>query len=353
MKIEDFLKRENNNLDLIRIILACMVIVGHSPALNGPSDYWVDPITYFFKFTYSGALAVKIFFFISGLVVTNSLLHNRSATHFIISRFFRLFPALLFVLIITVFVFGPILTSLQLPDYFSNLDKFRYIRENIVFNTYYSLPGLFNNNIYGDAVNGSLWSLRYEMGCYIALLGSFLVLANEKKHYLNIPIALIFIDALLPTKVFFYWLGENPEINILLASFALGVFFAINADKIKIDLGTVFGSFLIYYLFSNSVHAQLILVYAFCTMTVYLASKKAMLRWRPKMDISYGIYLWGFLIQQSVFLLLGHTYVGLHCLISIVISILLAFITYIAIEKPFMNLGKISIKMYKERFLSS
>ena len=64
MTITSFLNKENNNLDLIRIILASTVILGHTIAINGDTNYWLDPIGYFFPITYSGALAVKLFFFL-------------------------------------------------------------------------------------------------------------------------------------------------------------------------------------------------------------------------------------------------------------------------------------------------
>ncbi len=350
MKISDFLKRENNNLDLIRIILACMVIIGHSPILNGQSRVWIDPIGHFFKFTYSGALAVKLFFFISGLVVTNSILNKKSPVHFVVSRFFRLIPALFFVLIVTVFIFGPILTNLQLHDYYLNLDHLRYIRHNLVFNLDLLLPGIFHNNLYQDTVNGSLWSLKYEVGSYITLLGLFLILANKNKYYLNIPIAIIILDTLLPTRILFNWLGDNPEVYLLPASFAFGAFFAVNADKIKMNFGIVLGSFLIYYIFSSTSYAQIIFTFASCNTVIYLASNEFVLKFKPKIDISYGIYLWGFLIQQSIYHFLGHIYVGLHCFIALIISTLLALITYVIVEKPFMSMGKATIKILNDRY---
>lgn len=293
MKIADFLKRENNNLDLVRIILSIFVIIGHSPILNGSSKYWIDPIGHFFNFTYSGALAVKLFFFISGLVVTNSVLNNNSPVHFIVSRSFRVLPALFFVLIVSVFVFGPLLTSLQLNEYFSNLDHFRYIVNNITFKTDYFLPGVFDTNLYQNAVNGSLWSLRYEIGCYVTLFSLFLILSNKSKYYLNIPIAIIIIDTMLPTRVVFNWLGDNPELYLLPAAFAYGAFFAVNVEKIRMNFNVVLGSYLIYYIFSNTNFAQLIFTLASCNALIYLASNKIFLKLKPKVDISYGIYLWG------------------------------------------------------------
>jgi peptidoglycan/LPS O-acetylase OafA/YrhL len=76
----------------------------------------------------------------------------------------------MFVLVITVFLFGIVLTKLEMQEYFSQLNYLSYIRHNIVFYSDYLLPGVFENNLHPNIVNGSLWSLRYEIGCYIVLL---------------------------------------------------------------------------------------------------------------------------------------------------------------------------------------
>lgn len=348
MKISDFLDKDNNNLDLVRILLACLVIIGHANVLNGPSDYWIDPIEHFFKFTYSGALAVKLFFFISGLVVTNSYLAKNSAPYFIISRFFRLIPALFFLLMVTVFIFGPILTNLKTEEYFSNLNYFGYIWHNIIFYTDYLLPGIFNNNVYPNVVNGSLWSLRFEVGCYLMLLILFLILGKNKKDYLNILILIVMIDTLLPSRFILNFLGDNSEKYLLPLSFAYGAFFAINSHRVKINFNVVFLSFLMFYIFKDTNFAEIIFILSFCNAIVYLSSIKYMLKLKPRYDISYGIYLWGFLIQQVIFHFFGQIYVGFHCLIALVFSFLLALITYIYIEKPFIRLGKVFYKFYIE-----
>jgi peptidoglycan/LPS O-acetylase OafA/YrhL len=60
MKISEFLHKDKNNLNLIRIILACMVIIGHSEVLM--EKVLIDPVKKLFEFTYAGAFAVKLFF---------------------------------------------------------------------------------------------------------------------------------------------------------------------------------------------------------------------------------------------------------------------------------------------------
>lgn len=346
MKISDFLNKDNNNLDLVRILLACLVIIGHANVLNGASDYWIDPVQHFLKFTYSGALAVKLFFFISGLVITNSYLTKNSAPYFIISRFFRLIPALFLVLVITVFVFGPILTNLKTEVYFSSLNYFDYIWHNIIFHTNYLLPGIFSKNVYPNVVNGSLWSLKFEVGCYLVLLILFLILGKKNKGYLNVPILIIVIYALLPSRFVFNFLGDSTEQNLLPLSFAYGAFFAINSNRVKINIIVVLLSFLMFYIFKDTNYAEIILILSLCNAIVYLSSIKYTLRLKPRYDISYGIYLWGFLIQQTIFHFFGQIYVGFHCLIALIFSFLLALITYVFVEKPFIRMGKLFYKFY-------
>lgn len=340
MKINCFLNKENNNLDLIRIILACIVIVGHTIPLNGETPYWTDPLSYFLPVTYSGALAVKLFFFISGLVVTNSYIKNDSFIYFIIARSFRIFPALVFVLTVTVFIIGPALTNISISKYFLDLKNISYIVNNLLFRTKYTLSGVFSDNLYKDIVNGSLWSLRYEAGSYFFLMCAFLVFKNKRKIIFNILFLIIFIASVFPSHIILRRLSSNPEIYYLPFSFAYGAFIAINQNRFVMNLQIVILSFFIYFLFRNTQAEELFLIIAFCNSIIFISSRKFILIFKPKHDISYGIYLWGFLVQQLVYFVFGKIYAGLHFLIATIISILIAYISFLLIEKPFILFGK-------------
>ena len=332
-------------MDLIRIILASMVILGHTKWLNGPSAIWGDPTSFIFKFTYSGALAVKLFFFISGLVVTNSIFSQKKPLAFIIARIFRIVPALLFLLIITVFVFGPLLTNLKANEYFRNFSTYYYLYRNLIFNTDYVLPGVFRNNIFRETVNGSLWTLAAEVKCYIALLGFFLIFKSEKLIYWNILFVFIFINTIIPLKFSTYILDSDS--GYLPLCFAFGSFFAVNSTRIYVNFEMVVGSFLIYFLFSETIYAYLILILASSIAVLYVSSIKMLLNFKPKYDISYGIYLWGFLVQQTLYSTIGHIYCGIHFITALIISMIFAFVSFIFIEKPSMKAGKyLSNKFY-------
>lgn len=350
MTIENLLEKENNNLDLIRIFLACLVIICHSPTLNGPSHFWIDPISFFFSISNSGAIAVKLFFFISGLVVTNSYLKNRNAIYFIISRFFRIIPALFFLIIITIFIVGPTLTTLPLNKYFNDPSVFLYFRNNIFFHLADYLPNIFENNFYPNVINGSLWSLRYEVMCYIWILIFFIILRKKNKYLLNIPIAIIIIDSILPTRILLNNLGEDVAIYTLPASFAFGALLAVNSEKLKLNSLTILITIVLGLIFHSTQFNQISFIFASSIVVLYISSNKYILKFKPQNDISYGIYLWGFLIQQTLYNFTGHIYTGYHCLFSIIISSILGYISYIYIEKPFIQYGKLIFNLINNKF---
>lgn len=340
MRISYILNKDHNNLNLIRLFLASMVIVAHSPNLNGSSNYWVDPINYFFPFAATGPWAVNLFFFISGLVVTNSLINNRKPLQFIVARLFRIMPAFSFVVIISAFIIGPIVSSYSLKQYFANSTTYTYISENLLFHVYYNLPGVFANNFFKNAVNGSLWTLAYEMSCYVILLGVFLVIRNKERLFYNIILGLIMLDGFSSNKFIFNWLGTNPEINLLPAAFALGSLLAVNADYIKIDKFSVLGVILIYFFFRTSSYANFFFNVASSITILFVAANKYFNFYRPKYDVSFGVYLWGFVVQQTLYHYIGKIYVGWHCVLSLLISFALAYLAHFLIEKPGINLGK-------------
>ena len=87
----------------------------------------------------------------------------------------RVYPGLLVVLLLTVLVLGPAFTTLSLGAYFSDRGTLLYLPRNLTLKwLQYDLPGVFLNNPYPAAVNGSLWTLFYEaFVCYgmVAVVG--------------------------------------------------------------------------------------------------------------------------------------------------------------------------------------
>lgn len=262
MKLAKLLDPKNNNLDLFRLIAAALVIYGHAYALN-PVAGATDFVRSILIFDYSGSLAVKMFFFISGLVVANSLISKDNLTEYAISRISRILPGLIFVLFISSFAIGPIISEYSLQDYFKEKYLYSYFLKNIVFHTSYVLPGVFKTNPYPDAVNGSLWTLPYEVASYILLFAIYAIGIFKSRILVLFVLTLILIDPFTGNKILFTWRTPHNEVDFLAPCFALGVAAAYFKNHLEVNFKGVIGLFLVYWIFKQSTFNQLLFLHCY------------------------------------------------------------------------------------------
>jgi peptidoglycan/LPS O-acetylase OafA/YrhL len=345
LSVAQALDRRCNNFDLFRLIAALTVIYGHSFAL-APSTGFDDSL---FKLTghHSAAMAVKFFFFLSGLLVTDSLLTRKSVLQFFVARFFRIWPALAFVLLACIFVIGPIATNLDLAKYFTNAQTFLYFKHHMLMQTwgtqslgYYDLPGVFSENNYKYNVNASLWSLVAEVFAYITLAAVFLLGLLEKR-LATMLIALIVVDSILPSRIIFTFLPTgNEDFSYLPFCFASGAFLAIHKDRITIDASLPLGFALLTYLFKENLGPQLFYLTSFTSM-LYLTTRSWVIqKIRLPFDVSYGTFLWGFPIQQLLSKYMPNLTGGGHVAIAMFLAILAGTVSWLLVEKRSITIGK-------------
>ena len=106
-------------------------------------------------------------------------------------RGLRIVPALAVEITLSALLLGPLLTTESMAQYFSDPKFFKYFL-NVLGLIHYQLPGVFLQNPYPDVVNGSLWSVPYELECYAGLtILSIIALAKNKKA----PLAVIILGA--------------------------------------------------------------------------------------------------------------------------------------------------------------
>ena len=339
------LGRDANNFDLIRLIAACVVIYGHAFSIS-PEPGKQDPFIAWTGYP-AAAMAVKMFFFLSGLLVTNSLIEKRSALQFLIARFFRIWPALLLVLIGSAFVIGPLCTRLDLGTYFSDPNTYLYIKRQAFMQTwatqaagYYNLPGVFEGNPFKSTVNASLWSLVVEIYAYLVLVALFLVGFTSRKAA-TLVIALVLLDAVLPTRLIFWFLPKgNEDFSYLPFCFAVGAGMAIFKDKVQINIGIPIGFAMLFYLFHGGEHERYFFYLTAFTAALYLATLPAALRLRPPADLSYGVFLWGFPIQQMFAMLFPGRGVLMNQIFSTLIALGMAYVSWHLVEKRAIDFGR-------------
>jgi peptidoglycan/LPS O-acetylase OafA/YrhL len=112
-------------------------------------------------------LMVPMFFTLSGFLVTASAL-RLAPRDYLFNRAARILPALFAITMFAMLVVGPLTTRLSMADYFAGADFWHYAR-NLAGLAYYQLPGVFDANAYPGVVNGSLWTVRWEIGCYVMM----------------------------------------------------------------------------------------------------------------------------------------------------------------------------------------
>lgn len=223
----------------------------------------------------------------------------------------RIYPALIITTLLTVFLLGPIFTTLSLTGYFSDYHWAQYLIKNtlIVTGIEYNLPGVFIDNPYPLAVNGSLWTLPQEIKMYF-LLVVFCSLFTAIKQKLNISWKLdkaLFIGTTALALILHlsnhhldFYSGQSLK---LFTMFFMGSSFYFLQDKISIN--SKIGLTLIALLLVSSINKDTF----YLAYTLFLAYIIFYLAYIPKGfirkfnvvgDYSYGIYIYAFPIQQMV-----------------------------------------------------
>lgn len=287
-----------DQFDRLRLIAAGLVIYGHGYALAAPGHDGMDLLLRLTRTAYAGEIAVWMFFVISGFLLTMRWQRCPEALRFVRNRALRILPAYAVCLLLCVLLLGPLLTRLPPADYLGNSSTWAYLIGNLSFlSMRYHLPGVFESLPYAGVVNGSLWSLQAEVWAYaLLLLAGLLGLLKPGRYAIAVLLgaALTLLLASQLTRL-------APEIPPALGAFALGALAAVHARRIPMHGGlplltTVL--FVIALLLDTGPGIRrglLLLVVA--SLTLWLAYRYPQ-RGGPRADPSYGVYLYGFPVQQ-------------------------------------------------------
>jgi peptidoglycan/LPS O-acetylase OafA/YrhL len=323
-----------NGFDALRLIAATMVIFGHAYPLTG----YVAP----------GLLAngvqtvgVKIFFVISGYLITRSWRADPNLSRFWLKRALRIMPGLICLCLVTVLILGSFVTTLSLAGYLSNCATWFYLW-NLLLYPVYALPGVFQANIYGPAVNGSLWSLPVEVAMYVGvpiIVGRSAVIGKIATPLIAAGLLLgsiIFVRLWPPAEPTVFWGTSLTSTLDVAFYFCAGATFAVHRLERFAKLPLVIAVFAIVAMGVNHyVWGELALA-AVLPYTVIAIGTTHIVRLQPLLegrDYSYGLYLYGFVVQQEVVHVLGPLTPILNAMISLPITLLFAVASWHLVEK--------------------
>lgn len=328
------LRAERNpaGFDYLRLALAFAVLAFHCIVITqgraGEDIVWAS------HWRPLAAAFVPMFFAMSGYLVTASVLRS-SIAQFVVNRAVRLLPALATQVVISALLLGLCVTTLPVTEYLSSPDLWRYLRTAIGW-TQFKAPGVFTGNPTHE-LNLSLWTIPYELLCYLALGGATVIgLVQRSRLFvavlLALHIALFLWDAL---RIGVIGVQDDLPPRVLALVYMSGVAMYVWRDQMLLSTGRmVLATGLTWACLTFPIGIYFVaLPVAYLTVCVGLLNPPR--HWIIKSgSYSYGVYLYAFPIQQtSVYLWpsLGPIEVFL---IAAPLSALAATFSWHVIEKP-------------------
>ena len=247
---------------------------------------------------------VIAFFVVSGFLVTRSAYQSKSTFGFVMARALRVWPALVAASAVTAIVIGPMVTSLTLREYFGSIAPWRYVLLVSTLDVGQSLPGVFPNNPLAHAVNGSLWTLQVETFLYgvTALVLAVGILRHRVLcTLLVIGAALVIVQ--MP-EVVLPWIPRHdaPMTPRLMLAYGLGVLGYLHRKAVPLSLWValllVVGTIWCWEtrFFSLAFYATS----AYLVLYIGLLQLDSITRAMGGTDLSYGIYIYSFPVQQAL-----------------------------------------------------
>lgn len=335
--VSDGLEQRSDNFLLLRFIAATMVIYGHAPAIaagQSPLDLFV----WLNWGEYSGAIAVDLFFVISGFLITGSYLRRQHLGDFVWARFLRIVPAYAVCILVCALVIGPLFSAHGFTEYFADHHTYRYVTGNIQFDQgkmVWTLPGVFLPNK-AQAVNGSLWTLPAEVAMYIWVAALGLLTIFRRRWLANaVVIGLFVYGCAYPAHL---WLIDNKDYVRLAALFAAGAFCYVNRAHFPNHGAFLLGAIVLAYVFRASPVYPFLFAGCEVLFVFWFAYN---LRWNGFnrfSDYSYGVYLWGFPSQQIVASLGYDLPVYANALLGFALALSIGMTSWHFIEKPALGL---------------
>lgn len=296
MKLE-----KKNSFGFLRLIFSCGVAVSHLPILLGQSvpKFWGEIF---------GRNSVECFFIISGYLLGNSLTTHSSPGRFLAKRFLRIFPSLFSCLIITSFVVSLFFRDSSVISSVKSI--WTYVSLNsLIWSRTFTIDSAFIGNSKPQIINGSLWSLGFEIQCYLVLILLFVAcksvrLASIAGLFFSYAGLIVFSSnfhlQLSSLMAFFFWGGllstlngvKRTQLLIVLACILFSFYIAISCTfpNFRIWIGSGLLSFAIVVL-GNSNRVSI----------------------PERRDISFGIFLYHFPLQQMIAYLFLDGYSFLFC----------------------------------------
>jgi len=337
-----------NNFHFLRLFFACLVIYSHSyPVLRGNDE--TEPLNRLTRGQLTfGALSVDAFFVISGFLITQSWFRSRRARAYFRSRVLRIYPAYIVAALVSVAAVVLISHQHTLGDWRS----WRKVAMATILLNQYSWPGLFGGNPVSGTLNASIWTVKYEFLCYLAVaLAGMVGLLSRRKI---VAAALALAIALQMVYLLCHVRGVLPDYLAMFVGmpafwprfvsyFLAGTVFYLFRERIPRTnlLAVIAAAVMLGTLLASPLALHVILPLAGTYWLIWFAFQpRIRLAWVGRWgDFSYGTYLYAFPIQQLLVEHLGnHRSPWQLFAWALPLSVLAGILSWHLLEKYFMRL---------------
>jgi peptidoglycan/LPS O-acetylase OafA/YrhL len=331
--------RTANNITLLRHFAAFFVLISHSFDLTGnqTNEFMRKISGQTISFSKIGLI---IFFFISGFLITQSLLSSSGIRQFIWKRFLRIYPALILLMVLTVFALGPLFTVLPVKQYFADSKTWEYLLGTSLVRLRFDLPGVFH----GSGVNGSLWTLPVEFRLYL-LLALLLIIGLLKKQTYLFVFIFLFIAFAIFINTGNVWAYLDPYLDWGIY-FLTGSFVFFIKNKIILDYKILIAFFIFWFLTKHIEVVNIIselICFSYFTLCMSFKTPVVYSHFFKQNDFSYSMYLYAYPLQQIFIFENTHISPLMLMLFTTLTLIPFCMFSWNFIEKPALRLKNLKI----------
>ncbi|SOD70547.1 peptidoglycan/LPS O-acetylase OafA/YrhL [Jatrophihabitans sp. GAS493] len=330
-----------NSLNFLRLLLAVTVLLAHQVELGGFGSDQASPEIR------AGRWAVAGFFAISGFLITNSR-RRRSFGSYLRHRFLRIYPAFLVCLILTAVIFAPLAQVIG-PGRVEWGSAGHYVLDNLALNiNQYDIRHTLDSVPFPQAWDGSLWTLYFEFACYLMI--GLLLFAPLRLHRHLVLVAFVLLLIVASAHVAGGRFINYTELATLGTAFFAGALAALWSDRLRLGWPIAAVAAVACGVAMAVDRLDTLGAIPLTYLLLWLGARLRLDRVGARNDISYGIYIYAFPLQQLLVLLtVQHLGYPISSLLAMLLTVPVAAASWFAVERPALRLAQRSDRWFAGR----
>lgn len=293
-----------------------------------------------------GSLAVTGFFLISGYLITASLINSQTIQNYFTKRILRIYPGFIVASLVSIFIFAPLSGGWALIQNFTMTDWLKIPIKMMMLSQPW-VEGVFVS-AKNQALNGSMWTIKYEFLCYISIL-VLLIFSLKKRIMVFIFLASLTVNLYTVLANHDLFITKPLDLSLhfyskFLFAFSAGSLYYLYRDQIvwyKHVSYLALVLLVVSMLYAPTTYFGLVIFGSYLLFNFALNYKHAFLnKVGTNTDISYGVYLYAFPFQNLMIQYNADITPNLLSCYAVTFAFIAGYISWVFVEKPFMEIKR-------------